>query len=90
MKKTLSVLLGVLLLAVSAARAQFTYTNLNGAITITGYTGPGGAVTIPATISNLPVTGIADDAFRFNDSLTASRFPTASPASARKRSWPAA
>ena len=70
MKKTLSVLLGVLLLAVSAARAQFTYTNLNGAITITGYTGPGGAVTIPATISNLPVTGIADDAFRFNDSLT--------------------
>lgn len=29
------------------ARAQFTYITINGTLTITGYTGPGGAVTIP-------------------------------------------
>ena len=32
-------------------QAQFTYTTNNGAITITGYTGSGGAVVIPATIN---------------------------------------
>ena len=54
----------LLLLALPAAvQAQFTYTNNNGAITITGYTGPGGDVTIPDTISGLPVTSIGDYAF---------------------------
>ena len=33
-------------------------TTNNGTITITGYTGPGGAVTIPGTINGLPVTSI--------------------------------
>jgi hypothetical protein len=42
----------------AAAQAQFTYTTNNGAITITGYTGPGGDVTIPNTITGLPVTVI--------------------------------
>jgi hypothetical protein len=42
---------------------DFTYSNNNGAITITGYTGPGGAVNIPSTINNLPVTSIGDNAF---------------------------
>ena len=43
--------------------AQFNYTTTNGTITITGYTGSGGAVTIPDTINGLPVTSIGDWAF---------------------------
>jgi hypothetical protein len=44
-------LFGWLLLATPAAvHAQFTYIITNGTITITGYTGPGGDVTIPSTI----------------------------------------
>ena len=43
--------------------AQLTYSTNNGAIIITGYTGPGGAVTIPSEINNLPVTSIGDSAF---------------------------
>ncbi|MGA3141763.1 MAG: hypothetical protein ABSF10_01795 [Verrucomicrobiota bacterium] len=39
-------------------QAQFNYITINGTITITEYTGPGGAVTIPSTINGLPVTTI--------------------------------
>ena len=54
----------LLLLAFTVtAQAQFTYTVNNGAITITGYTGPGGAVTIPDTIAGLPVTDLGSFAF---------------------------
>ena len=35
--------------------AQLIYTTNQGAINITGYTGAGGALVIPATINNLPV-----------------------------------
>jgi hypothetical protein len=57
-------LLPLLLLALPAAvPAQFTYTTNNGTITITGYTGPSGAVYIPDTINGLPVTSIGDWAF---------------------------
>ncbi len=54
-----------LLLALPGAieAADFTYTNNNGAIMITGYTGPGGNVTIPGTIEGLPVTSIGESAF---------------------------
>ncbi len=48
----------------------FNYTTNNGAITITGYTGPGGSVTIPNTIDGLPVTSIRDGAFYGCTSLT--------------------
>lgn len=52
-------LLPVLLLLTLPApvQAQFTFTTNNGAITITGYTGPGGAVVIPSSTngSQLPV-----------------------------------
>ena len=47
----------LMLLALPApVQAQFNYTTNNGTITITGYTGSGGAVTIPSTINGLPVT----------------------------------
>jgi hypothetical protein len=42
---------------------NFNYTTNNGTITITGYTGPGGDVTIPDMIDGLPVTSIGNSAF---------------------------
>jgi hypothetical protein len=45
-------------------------TTANGAITITGYTGPGGTVTIPGTINGLPVASIGINAFYGCASLT--------------------
>ena len=58
-------LLLLLLLALPAAvQAQFTYTtNADNTITITGYTGSGGAVTIPSTTNGLTITTIGDWAF---------------------------
>ena len=54
----------LLLLALPAlVQAQYTYTVAAGKVTITGYTGPGGAVTIPDLITGLPVTTIGDYAF---------------------------
>ena len=44
-------------------QAQFDYTTNNGALTITGYTGSNGMVTIPGTIFDLPVTSIGDWVF---------------------------
>jgi hypothetical protein len=54
---------------------DFTYTNTNGTITITGYTGPGGNVPIPSTIDGLPVTCIGFDSFGANYSLTSVTIP---------------
>jgi hypothetical protein len=53
----------------AAVEAQFSYITQNGAITITGYTGSGGVVTIPNTISSLPVTSIGNNAFNSITSL---------------------
>ena len=53
----------VLLISPAATQAQFIFTTNNGAIMITGYTGPGGAVSIPGVINDLPVTDI--DAWSF-------------------------
>ena len=61
----------VLLLTLPAVvQAQFTWTTNSGKITITGYTGPGGDVTVPDTITDLPVTSIANGVFYFKTSLT--------------------
>ena len=49
---------------------DFIYTTNNGTVTITSYTGSGGAVTIPDTIYGLPVTGIGINAFNSRTSLT--------------------
>ena len=54
----------------ATAPTPFTCTTNNGALTITKYTGPGGAVTIPSTINGLPVTTIGESAFIYRSDLT--------------------
>jgi hypothetical protein len=53
----------------------FTYTTNNGTITITGYTGSGGAVSIPSIITGLPVTSIGNSTFIYCSSLTSVTIP---------------
>ena len=48
---------------VAAPTSDFTFVTNAGSITITGYTGPGGAVEIPSTITGLAVTAIGQQAF---------------------------
>jgi len=55
--------------------SPFTYTTNNGTITITGYAGPGGAVTVPGTINKLPVTSIGTNAFEGLTDLTSVTIP---------------
>jgi hypothetical protein len=56
--------LAFLLLAVPPAQAQLTWTtNADNTVTITAYTGSGGDVVIPSTITGLAVTSIGDSAF---------------------------
>ena len=77
-KATILALFGLLILAGPAAgQAQFTYmtNDDHSTITIIGYAGPGGAVTIPDTITGLPVTSIADFAFYARTSLTSVTIP---------------
>jgi hypothetical protein len=84
MRNTLLALLGLFLLSTPlAASAQqfgdFTYTSSAGVdtieITITGYTGPGGALTIPDTINSFPVTAVGDNAFNNKTNLTSITIP---------------
>ena len=49
---------------------QYNYTTNNDTITITRYTGPGGALTIPSIINGLPVTSVGDFAFAGCPNLT--------------------
>jgi len=53
----------------------FVYTTNNGAITITKYTGTGGAVTIPSEINGLPVVSIGSQAFRVCTELVGVTIP---------------
>ena len=54
----------LLLMLPVVGQAQFNYTiNNDNTITITKYTGSGGAVTIPSVINGLPVTSIGESAF---------------------------
>ena len=65
-----------LLLALPAgAQAQFAYYTNNDTIIITGYTGPGGAVTVPEFIDGLPVVQIVFDSFTGNTNLTTVTIP---------------
>jgi len=56
-------------------QAHFSYTTNTGTITISRYTGPGGAVAIPSTISGLRVTSIGDDALDDFITLTSVTIP---------------
>jgi len=70
-------LCAVLLALPSVVQAQFTYTtNGDGSLNVSQYTGSGGAVTIPATVTGLPVTTIGFDAFFNTTSLTSITFGT--------------
>ena len=70
MKINPSLTFAVLLIFAPAAHAQFTYTNINGTITITGYTNTNNVVVVPNTIDGMPVTGIGSFAFNFDTNLT--------------------
>jgi hypothetical protein len=59
----------------AAVHGQFAYTINNGAVTITGHTGFGGALVLPGTINGLPVTSIGDDAFDAWTGLTSLTMP---------------
>ncbi len=65
----------VLTVKLSAAH-DVTYTTNNGTVTITGYTGSGGAVTIPSTIGGLLVTSIGSYAFASCGSVTSVTIPS--------------
>jgi hypothetical protein len=58
------------LFAFVAQATDYTYMTNNGKITITKYTGSGGAVTIPSEINGLPVTRIGQEAFYSCTNLT--------------------
>ena len=62
-------------LAATYASLDYIYTTSNGTITITGYTGSGGAVDIPDTIDGSPVTGIGANAFLSCSNLTSVTIP---------------
>jgi hypothetical protein len=75
MKRIWLVLLGLLVFVAPAAQAQFDYLINGGSVTIVSYTGSGGAVTIPSTIANLPVTDIGSNAFYDYYGVTSVTFP---------------
>ncbi len=55
----------------AVVQAQFIFTtNSDGSLNISQYTGSGGAVVIPSTTNDLPITSIGNGAFAFQDSLT--------------------
>jgi hypothetical protein len=64
------VLLLALLAIPAAVQAQFICTTNNGGLTITGYEGPAGAASIPASLNGLPVTSIGSKAFGSCTNLT--------------------
>ena len=55
---------------VEMAPTPFGYSTVNGAITITGYTGASPSVIIPSTINTYPVVAIASAAFYNDSSIT--------------------
>jgi uncharacterized repeat protein (TIGR02543 family) len=55
--------------------SDFEYTLDNSAITITGYNGNGGNISIPNTIYGYPVTSVADEAFAYNNTITSVYIP---------------
>jgi hypothetical protein len=58
------------------ALPNISYATNSGAITITKYNSPGGAVTIPSTLGGLPVTSIGAEAFYSCTSVTGVTLPS--------------
>jgi len=75
MNTKLAAIIGVLLMGIFAAKAQFNYSENNGTVTITGYTGTNSAVTIPSTVYGLPVTSIGNAAFSGCTSIVSLTIP---------------
>ena len=65
-----SAMLLLLVLSAAVPAQDFLCLTNGGSITITGYLGPGGDVTIPDTMDGLPVTSVGDLAFYKCSSLT--------------------
>ena len=80
MKNALAVLIAFFLpqlaLAQTTTADGFVYTVSGSAVTITGYTGSGGAITIPAAISGVPVTAIGSSAFSGKTTITGVIIPS--------------
>ena len=76
--RLLQFLAALYLLSVIPAKAaqfgDFTYTATATEVSITGYTGAGGAVTIPSTIGGLQVTGFGTS-FYYKTTLTSITIP---------------
>ncbi len=71
-------LIGCVFLCSSAFALQsgdFTYTVSGSEVTITGYTGAGGAVVIPDTIAGMPVVSIGAQAFYAKSAITSIAIP---------------
>ena len=68
--KLVAVGAGGIWIATIPINSQLTFTTNNGTITITGYTGPRGLVTIPSLTNGLLVTSIAAGAFQNNNNVT--------------------
>ena len=62
-------------LAAESRSSDYTYTVADGSVTITGYTGEGGAIVIPSEIDGLPVTSIGYRAFCEYEILTSVTLP---------------
>jgi hypothetical protein len=74
-KKSISLLLfiGCVFLSSTAFADQdgdYTYTVSGGNATITGYTGAGGAISIPVTLGGYPTVAIGDNAFSGKTAVT--------------------
>ncbi len=54
---------------------DFNYLTINDQITLTGYTGPGGAVAVPDTINSYPVTTVNNNVFQTSTTLTSVTIP---------------
>lgn len=65
----------VFLLAASGRAEDFAWTTRNGAATLSKYSGPGGAVEIPAQANGLPVVGIGPGAFQDAFKLASVKIP---------------